>query len=154
MKYFLNMLYCMMELAVDVSAMIRKDIYKRRYGDVWEARLKETLVRNIPSQLFFLSGAFWFVILLTPFTITACLLEQRCGVGLAMIIGAAISLITVFPYYLWRRKHYDELIAKHEYIGGRPRYNMFQKIAVFIGYWFFMAIPMSALVVCCLLRKM
>ena len=58
MKYFLNILYCIMELGVDSSEMIRKGIYKRLYGDEWEARLKETLIRNIPSQLYFLGGGF------------------------------------------------------------------------------------------------
>ncbi len=119
MKYFLSVLYCIMEFGVDVSEMIRKGIYKRWYGDEWEARLKETLIRNIPSQLRFLSGAFWFVFLLTPFTVTACLLELRCGINLAMIIGAVVSIIVVSPYYLWRRKHYDELIAGHDTIGSK-----------------------------------
>ena len=98
----------------DSSEMIRKSIYKRWYGDEWEARLKETLIRNVPSQLYLLGGGFWFVILLTPFTIAACLLERCCGIDLAMIIGAVVSLVTVSPYYLWRRKHYDELISNHE----------------------------------------
>ena len=143
MKYFLNILYCIMELGVDSSEMIRKSIYKR-----WE-----TLIRNVPSQLYLLGGGFWFVILLTPFTIAACLLERFCGIDLAMIIGAVVSLVTVSPYYLWRRKHYDELISNHEYVTGRPRYNRFQKIAAFIGYCGLFAIPMIALVVCTLLRK-
>lgn len=147
------MLYCIMELSVDVSEMIRKGIYKRLYGDEWEVRLKKTLIRNVPSQLFFLGGGFWFVILLTPFTITACLLELHCGTDLAMIIGAVVSLVTISPYYLWRRKHYDELIANHEYVDGRPRYNRFPKIAAFIGYCSLFAIPMIALVTCTLLRK-
>ena len=153
MNFFLYMLYCIMELCVDVSEMIRKGIYKRLYGNEWEARLKKTLIRNVPSQLYFLGGGFWFVILLTPFTIAACLLERCCGIDLAMIIGAVVSLVTVSPYYIWRRKHYDELIANHEYVTGRPRYNRFQKIAAFIGYCGLFAIPMIALVVGTLLRK-
>ena len=153
MKYFLNILYCIMELCVDVSEMIRKGIYKRLYGDVWEARLKESLIRNVSSQLYLLSGGFWFVILLTPFTIAACLLERCCGTDLAMIIGAVVSLVSVSPYYLWRRKHYDELIANHEYVTGRPRFNKLQKIAAFMGYCSLAVIPMIALVVCTLLRK-
>ena len=153
MKYLLNMLYCILELSVDVSDMIRKGIYKRLYGDEWEVRLQKTLIRNVPSQLYFLGGGFWFVILLTPFTITACLLELHCGINIAMLIGAAVSIITVSPYYLWRRKHYDELIANHEYVDGRPRYNRFPKIAAFIGYCSLFAIPMIALVICTLLRK-
>ena len=142
-----------MELSVDVSEMIRKGIYKRLYGDEWEVRLQKTLIQNVPSQLYFLGGGFWFVILLTPFTITACLLELHCGINIAMLIGAAVSIITVSPYYLWRRKHYDELIANHEYVDGRPRYNRFPKIAAFIGYCSLFAIPMIALVICTLLRK-
>lgn len=153
MKYFLNILYCIMELCVDSSEMIRKGIYKRLYGDEWEARLKETLIRNVPSQLYLLGGGFWFVILLTPFTIAACLLERCCGIDLAMIIGAVVSLVTVSPYYIWRRKHYDELIANHEYVTGRPRFNKFQKIAALISYCSLAVIPMIALVVCTLLRK-
>lgn len=153
MKYFLNILYCIMELCVDVSEMIRKGLYKRWYGDQWEARLKETLIRNVPSQLYLLGGGFWFVILLTPFTIAACLLERCCGIDLAMIIGAVVSLVTVSPYYLWRRKHYDELISNHEYVTGRPRFNKLQKIAAFMGYCSLAVIPMIALVVCTLLRK-
>ena len=47
-----------MELCVDVSEMIRKGLYKRWYGDQWEARLKETLIRNVPSQLYFWGGGF------------------------------------------------------------------------------------------------
>ena len=133
--------------------MMRKGIYKRLYGDEWEVRLQKTLIRNVPSQLYFLGGGFWFVILLTPFTITACLLELHCGINIAMLIGAAVSIITVSPYYLWRRKHYDELIANHEYVDGRPRYNRFPKIAAFIGYCSLFAIPMIALVICTLLRK-
>ena len=39
-----------MELGVDVSEMIRKSIYKRWYGDEWEARLKETLIRNVLAR--------------------------------------------------------------------------------------------------------
>lgn len=153
MKYFLNMLYRIMELGIDVSEMIRKGIYKRLYGDEWEARLKETLIRNVPSQLYLLSSGFWFVILLSPFTIAACLLERCCGIDLAMIIGVVVSLAIVSPYYLWRRKHYDELIANHEYVTGRPRFNKVQKISAFIGYCCLFAIPMIALVVCTLLRK-
>ena len=142
-----------MELCVDVSEMIRKGIYKRLYGDEWEVRLKKTLIRNVSSQLYFLGGGFWWIILMTPFIITAVLLERSCGTDLAMLIGAAVSLATVSPYYLWRRKHYDELIANHEYVDGRPRYNMFQKIAAFIGYCSLFAIPMIALVACSLLRR-
>lgn len=153
MNLFLNMLYCIMELSVDVSEMIRKNIYKRWYGDEWEARLKATLIRNVSSQLYFLGGGFWWIILMTPFIITAALLERSCGTDLAMIIGAAVSLATVSPYYLWRRKHYDELIANHEYVAGRPRYNKFQKIAAFIGYCSLFLIPMLALVACSLLRR-
>ena len=153
MKYFLNIIYRIMELCIDVSEMIRKGIYKRWYGNEWEAKLKKTLIRNVPSQLYLLSAGFWFTILLTPFTITACLLELHCGINIAMLTGAAVSIITVSPYYLWRRKHYDKLIANHEYVAGRPRYNKFQKIAAFIGYCSLLVIPMITLVICTLLRK-
>lgn len=153
MKYFLNILYCIMELGVDVSEMIRKGIYKRWYGDEWEARLKETLIRNVPSQLYFLAGGFWFFIIMTPIVITGRLLERYCSSNLAMIIGIAVSLITILPYYLWRRKHYDELIANHEYVDGRPRYNKFQKIAAIIGYCSLAVIPLIALVICDLLTR-
>ncbi len=153
MENLVDILYCLMESAVDITEMINKGIYKRLYGDEWEARLRETLIVSVRQQLRSLGASFWVVITFTSWVVTMFSLHKRCGDILAMIISVVVALIIALPFYLWWRKHYDELIANHEYVDGRPRYKKYQKIAVLIGYLIWLTIPLDAFVVCAFLTN-
>lgn len=151
MKLFLNIVYCLMEFTVDCSISIRKGYYKKHYGDNWQKHLKKLIIGQIESKLNMLSIVFWFVTSLDFLIITISLID--CYVfnhkwrTMSFVLGSIATLAMFMPYYFWRRKNYDELIAKHEYVVDKPRYSKIQKIAVLLAYFIFGLSPLIVLAV-------
>lgn len=151
MNLFLNFIYCLMEIAIDCSTWIRKSYYIKHYGKNWNNKLKEVLLGNIESQLNMLCAYLWFMTSSNLIIITSCLIDcyvlKNSNHGLSAILGLIVTIILLTPYYLWRRKNYDELISKHDYINNIPRYSRTLKIAVLLLFFVYGITPIISLAI-------
>lgn len=151
MKIYLKIIYCLMEAAIDCSAWIRTSYYKKHYGKEWKEKLKETLRSNIDSQLNMLSVFLWFTTSCNLIIITGCLIDsyvlKNGNDGLSVVFGFIVTLVILAPYYIWRRKNYEKLIVKHEYIVDAPHFSRMQKVVALCGMLVYGITPLFALVV-------
>lgn len=150
-RLFLGLIYCLMESVIDCSACLRKEYYKKRYGNEWENKLKEVLRGNLESQLNMLTAYFWLMTSANLMIITSCLIDyyvlKNSNDGLSAALGFVVTLGILTPYYLWRRKNYDALIAKHDYLENIPHYSKVKKIAVFLGFLLYGITPLISLAI-------